>query len=222
MGPRGPEGPMGRAKGEAMNITTVAPARPRLVIPLPPPPVAAPHRKGWMRLSWLAGIALLTASLLGASHVLSSRPTPDVPAQQSFSGPPGVVALGMVDSEVAPGGFVPLIPLQAGEISEVLVHENQTVKKGDPLLRVDDETQALVAGQAESGVKLAEAQLAQAQSGAGQYQGTVEAQQAAVEAAKHKVAAGQFRVDRQRHIAKTFNEATQTPQYTNDDEIKAV
>jgi multidrug resistance efflux pump len=189
---------------------------------IPPSPPEVPPRRGWIRLSWFAGIALLTVSLLGASQVLSSRPTSDVPAQQSFSGPAGVVALGAVDLEIAPGGFVPLIPLQPGEVSEILVRENQTVKKGEVLLRVDDENQALMVAQAESGVKLAEAQLAQAQSGVGQYQGTVEAQQSAIDAAKRKIAAAQFRLHRQKQMAEAVSEATQKPTYTNSDELNAV
>jgi membrane fusion protein (multidrug efflux system) len=203
-----------------MNTITAAPARPRLMIP-PPPPVARP-RRGLIRLSWVAGVALVVVGLVGAANVLPSRPTADVPAQQSFTGPPGVVALGQVDLENAPGGYISLIPLQQGEVSDVLVHENQAVKKGDVLLRIDDESHALTASQAESGVKIAEAQLAQAQSGAGQYQAAIEGQQAAVDAAKHKIAAAQHRLHRQRQMAEAVNEATKTSTYTNSDELNAV
>jgi multidrug resistance efflux pump len=64
--------------------------------------------------------------------------------------------------------------------------------------------------------------VAQAQSGAGQYQATVEAQQAAVDAAKHKITAAQFRLHRQKQMADAVNEATQKPTYTNSDELAAV
>src|SRR5689334_5131299 len=123
-----------------MNHTAIDPQARPLPGPrvmLPPPPVARPAR-GWTRLSWLAGVALLTASLVGATHVLHSRPPADVPAgdakvpaERSFSGPPGVVCLGTVDLDAAPSGYVPLVPVQAGEVTDVLVTENQPVKKGD-------------------------------------------------------------------------------------------
>src|SRR5437764_312047 len=106
-----------------MHETATEPqARPRLAarVMLPEPPPAPPAR-AWFRLSWLLGIGLLTASLVGATHVLQSRPVADapagngkVPAERSFSGPPGVVCLGTVDLDAAPGGFIPLSPTQAG------------------------------------------------------------------------------------------------------------
>src|SRR5438067_8802185 len=119
-----------------MNTTTEPQAPPprsaaRVMLPEPPPP---PPARAWFRLSWLLGIALLTASLVGASHVLHSRPSADptprdgkVPAERSFSGPPGVVCLGTVDLEAVPGGYVALAPTQPGEVTDVLVYEGQPV-----------------------------------------------------------------------------------------------
>src|SRR5436305_14710995 len=100
----------------------------------------------WARLPWVLGLALLTASLLGAGHVLHPRPT-DPPARGDrtagdrnggYGERLGVVCHGTVDIE---SGYMshPLMPVQAGEVTEVLVYEGQTVKKGDILLRVNDE-----------------------------------------------------------------------------------
>jgi multidrug resistance efflux pump len=192
---------------------------PRVMISAPPAP---PPARTWFRLYWLAGIALLTASLVGASHVLNSRPTTadtnKAPAERSFAGPAGVVCLGTVDLEIAPGGFIPLFPVQAGEVTDVLVYESQPVKKGDVLLKVDNEAQIQTVALAEVGVRLAEAQFAQAQQLAERYKAGVEAQSAAVEAGKHKITAAEFRLHRERDKFKAVNQ-TQT---SNSDELNAV
>jgi multidrug resistance efflux pump len=205
-----------------MKTATEPQARPRSAARLVmPAPATAPAARGWVRLSWLLGIGLLTASLVGASHVLQSRPSADpskVPAERSFAGPPGVVCLGTVDLEAAPGGFIPLAPTQAGEVTHVNVYEGQPVKKGDLLLRVDDEAAVQLVSLAEVGLRLAQAQHAQAQQGAEQYRAGVEAQQAGVDAARHKIAAAEFRLNRERLKFEAVNQ-TQT---SNRDELNAV
>ena len=51
---------------------------PRLMLP-PVPPAPSARARTWSQLSWLLGLALLTASLVGASHVLQSRQTESPP-----------------------------------------------------------------------------------------------------------------------------------------------
>jgi multidrug resistance efflux pump len=187
---------------------------------LPPPPAPAPARS-WFRLSWLVGIALITASLVGASHVLHSRPASEgpadgkVPAERSFGGPAGVVCLGTVEPEAAPGGYVALSPVQPGEVTDVAVTDGQAVKKGDALLKVDDAVAAQALAQAETGVRLAQAQQAQAQQLAGQYQAGIDAQKAAVDAAKHKITAAEYRLKRQKYLLNLSSPMS------NQDEINA-
>ena len=122
----------------------------------------------WTRLPWILGLALLTASLVGAGHVLHSRPT-DPPARtdksyadrNSNGHTPGVVCHGTVDVD---GGYMnhPLTPLQAGKVAEVLAYEGQVVRKDDILLRIEDEQVAEKVAEAEVGVRIAEAQLRRA------------------------------------------------------------
>src|SRR5262249_57634249 len=91
---------------------------PRLVLP-PPLPCPVPHGRlqPWFRLSWLLGVVLLTVSLVGATHVLQSRPTEPsgqdtkAPAERGFSDSPGVVCEGMVAVEGMPPEGVPLLPV---------------------------------------------------------------------------------------------------------------
>ena len=108
------------------------------------------------------------------------------------AGAHGVVCLGTVaiDGGVPPDG-VALAPSQQGEVTEVLVYENQSVQKGTILLRVDDEPAQKAVVQAESGVRIAEAQLIEARQGLERHRALVEAQQAAVNGAKFKVEAGE-------------------------------
>lgn len=190
---------------------------PRLVFP-PPPSPARPTRT-WFRLSWLAGIGILILSVAGASRILntnasSSKNDSKVPAERGFSGSPGVVCLGTIDSEHAPGGYVALAPTQPGEIVEMLVYEGQQVKKGDVLLRVDDEAPMQLVVLAEVAMKVAEAQAQQAQQLTEVYRGSVEAQQGAVEAARHKIGAAEFRLKRARHLKDSVGQS-------NDDEINS-
>jgi multidrug resistance efflux pump len=168
-------------------------------------------------------VALLTASLVGAGHVLHSRPNATdavnrdgkVGAERSFSGPPGVICLGTVDLENTPGGFVPLAPLQPGAVIDVPVTDNQAVKKGDVLLKVDDEMQVQTVAQADTGVRLAQAQVNEARQAAAVYQAGVDAQKAVVDAAKHKIAAADYRLKRQKYLMGL------TSPMSNQDEINA-
>jgi multidrug resistance efflux pump len=204
-----------------MNTLTEPLARPRLMLAAPPP--AARPTRLWLRLSWLAGVALLTGSLVGAGHVLNSRPAAadsaskdgKVGAERSFSGPPGVICLGTVDLENTPGGFVPLAPLQPGEVTEIPVKETQDVKKGDVLLRVGDELQKITVARAETGVRAAQAQVTEAQMAAAAYLEGIEAQKKVIDAGKSKIAAAELRLGHQRHLMEL------TAPQSNKDEINA-
>jgi membrane fusion protein, multidrug efflux system len=192
---------------------------PRLVLPPVPPPAPPARGRHWFRLSWLLGVALLTVSLVGASHVLHSRPadTPardtKAPAERSFNGPPGVVCHGTVEIEGSANGYYnALAPAQAGEVTEVLVYEGQNVKAGDILLRVNDEPFQTAVAQAEIGVRLAELDVAKAKRGLEQHRHGVEAKRAEVEATKHAVAAAEAKL----HRAQVLVER----KLGNEDEIK--
>jgi multidrug resistance efflux pump len=192
---------------------------PRLVLP-PVPPAAPPRRaRHWFRLSWLLGLALLLASLIGASHVLHSRPfeTNGTPAKsaadRSASANTGVICHGTVAIDGVPPDGVALAPVQAGEVTEVLVYEGQRVHAGDILLRVYDEPFQSVVAQAEIGVGAAELQVAKTKRGLEQHRHGVDAQRAAVAAAQHRMAAGEANL----HRARALKEAMQG----NNDEIKA-
>jgi multidrug resistance efflux pump len=169
----------------------------------------------WSRLPWVLGLALLTASLVGAGHVLQSRPgeAPDAPTAapaERTTGTPGVVTHGTVDVE---GGIVHLAPVQAGEVTEVLVYEGQTVRKGDILLRVNEEPFQQLVAKAEIGVAIAETLVAQARQAVEAARLGLDAQRSAVDAARSKVLAAEAELRR----AKALKEALRG----NDEQIAA-
>src|SRR5205823_14580627 len=125
------------------------------------PPAPSARARTWSRLSWLLGLALLTASLVGASHVLQSRQTESPPqakpsAERPTANGHGVYCLGnvAVDGDVPPDG-VALAPTQQGEVTELLIYAGQNVKAGDILLRVKDDLFQKKVVEAELGVRVA-------------------------------------------------------------------
>ena len=166
---------------------------------------------------------MLTASLIGAGHVLNSHAAATdsankdgkVGAERSFADSPGVICLGTVEQEDAPGGAVPLAPLQSGEVIDIPAKENHEVRKGDVLLRIDDALQANAVAQAEDGVRAAQDQVTEAQQGVTAYQAGIDSQKAAVEAAKYKIKGAEFRLSHQRALLEL------TAPQSNKDEINA-
>ena len=192
---------------------------PRLMLP-PVPPAPSARARTWSRLSWLLGLALLTASLVGASHVLQSRQTESPPqakpsAERPAANGHGVYCLGnvAVDGDVPPDG-VALAPTQQGEVTELLIYAGQNVKAGDILLRVKDDLFQKKVVEAELGVRVAELDVAEARRGLDQHRQGVEAQRAAIRAAQHKVASAEATLNRLKNLKETFGQS-------NNDDIKA-
>lgn len=121
----------------------------------------------WIRhkLPWILGLLLLTGSLLGANHLARTG--------EGNGRDRGAVATGnrnhkngsvVVQGIVAPiNELTPLAPSVTGEVIEVLVRNEQTVKKGDPLLRLDPALALDTLQEADDGIAAAEAQVREAQ-----------------------------------------------------------
>src|SRR5271170_3472638 len=89
---------------------------------------------------WIIGVAALVASTAGAISALNShhdnneaKEKPEAVASAKTGA--GMTASGFVDIE---SGVTPLYPTVPGRVVEVLVHENDKVKAGAPLVRLDD------------------------------------------------------------------------------------
>ncbi|HTK76783.1 MAG TPA: HlyD family efflux transporter periplasmic adaptor subunit [Gemmataceae bacterium] len=178
----------------------------------------------WSRLPWLLGLALLTGSLLGAGHVLHSRPNDSTGGgsrgdktpveRQPYANGQGVYCHGTVDVESVYTNHA-LSPVQAGRVVEILTAESLAVRAGDVLLRVDDEQILEKAAQAEILVTIAESQLQEARQARDRYPALLAAQQSVVDAAQEKVKAGESRLRRARRLL-------EEQQAGNADEVAAL
>ena len=108
----------------------------------------------------------------------------------------GVVCFGLVDLE---HGVTSLFPLQPGRVAEVLVQENQQVKAGTDLIRLEDAALRSRLAEAEAALELGRLQLAQAVKLPEQHKRRVAQQQAILDAATSRLtAARQVHAERQK------------------------
>jgi HlyD family secretion protein len=107
----------------------------------------------------LAGAGCLAA--LATAVVLNQRPTPQ-PAVFDPAGNPyaqGIYANGIVESDQPSGSNVNLYPEVSGTVTDVPVHEGQSVKRGQVLLRLDDRVQRATSEQQRAQAQAAQAML---------------------------------------------------------------
>jgi multidrug resistance efflux pump len=106
---------------------------------------------------------------------------------------PNVVCIGHVDVE---GGITSLHPTQPGRVTEVLVHEDETVKAGTVLLRLDDRPAKFLLRLAEQELKAAQLQLEEARKRPRQHEVQVAQQQQIIKAMEHKLGAARQQLTR--------------------------
>jgi multidrug resistance efflux pump len=158
---------------------------------------------GSLRLRFLIiGLFAFCASVGGAGWALKASSLDGVPVDSNGAADAQVVGFGHVDVE---SGVVGLAPAQAGRIIAMDVRENQAVRAGDVLLRIDDREAKLRVQQAEGVLKAAEAQLDQAKELPRQHQVKLRMQDSAVQAARHRLLAARHQLDRKRELQQTGN-----------------
>jgi multidrug resistance efflux pump len=144
---------------------------------------------------------LLLSSVAGAVWVVHIRAEddpaglPDVPAPHSnkpVMQPDGVVCRGEVSVD---GKVFDLYPMIPGEIAEIPVTENQLVKKGAVLLKIDDRKQLIDVRKAEAALQAAKAELENAKKKPQSLQAQIAIQQQKIAAAAAEKSAAQFKVD---------------------------
>jgi membrane fusion protein (multidrug efflux system) len=173
----------------------------------------------------LVGLAVLLTGIAGAgwtaNHLWKSQSSSHAEDGDSAgreSDKEGVVCIGYVDVE---HGVRTLAPLRPGRVVEVLVHENQTVEAGQPLLRLDEKDAKFQAEEAESVLEAASAQVEQANQLARQQRAQIAGQQAAIEAAGLRVDAAR-RMLRHKEDQRKDNLATDYEVAMTRDEVKAL
>ncbi len=162
---------------------------------------------------WFLGVSVLAASVAGTGWALYTRAgdTPakggDTPATAASGARAregngtgnSVVCFGHVDVEP---GITALYPVQPGRVVEVLVHEDDTVKAGTVLFRLDDRRAKLVVRQAEEDLKAAELQLADVRKSPQQQELKVAQQQQAIVAIQHRLLGARHFLNHNRDLVK--------------------
>jgi multidrug resistance efflux pump len=152
---------------------------------------------------WMLGLAVLVLSVAGASWVLHARSgdgTQALGTNDSLGtagGETRVMCMGHVDAEP---GVVSLYPLQPGRVAEVLVREDDVVKAGTVLFRLDDRLLKLQVQQAEADVKAAQAQLADAKKLPEGHELKMAQQRQAITAFQHRISAARHLLTRRQQV----------------------
>jgi multidrug resistance efflux pump len=145
---------------------------------------------------FFAHVLLITliAVLVSPGWLPQFFPTSDTPTANvtDLAHPPPqarqklVVCYGYADLDQ---GVTALHPSQPGRVAEILVKENDAVPAGAVLLRLEDRTVRSRAEEAKGALDAARAKFAQAEKGPEQHRIKIAQQEAALEAARHRVSA---------------------------------
>jgi multidrug resistance efflux pump len=148
---------------------------------------------------WLMLVApvLLVATGTGAWHRLQATDSASRPNRPGDDEPEGVICFGYVDLEA---GLTALSPARTGKVTAVLVRENQKVKAGDVLLRLDDEPIRLRVRQAEAELAEARSRLEEAQRVPRHHRTRLAQQRAAIEAARCRCEAARHQHERLKRL----------------------
>ena len=144
------------------------------------------------------GLVTLSASTVGAGWVLSRSRVGYSPAVLSDPAEPALVCFGYVDG---PAGVTALAPLVAGRVTRVEVQENEPVKAGSVLIRLDDRLAQFRLRQVEASLAAAREQLAQARKLPRQQQIKRVQQRAVIEAVQYRVQGARADLARKRRQA---------------------
>ena len=151
-----------------------------------------------LRLAICLGVVTLVVSTLGAGWVISHSRAEHSSTVPSDPAEPALVCFGYVDG---PAGVTPMTPLVAGRVTRVEVQENEAVKAGTVLVRLDDRLAQFRLRQVEASLAAAREQLVQAQKLPRRQQIKLAQQRAAIEAVQHRLEGARTVLARKRRQA---------------------
>jgi len=98
----------------------------------------------------LAAIGLLAGLVSAYVYGIQKKPLPPVFNPSSNPYPKGIYAEGIVESYQTSGENINIYPEVPGTVTGILVSEGESVKKGTPLLKIDDSVQSATVAQQKS------------------------------------------------------------------------
>jgi len=111
----------------------------------------------WLFASSVAGIIAACVAAYYSSITIAAQPPSFNPASNPYA--QGIYAEGIVESVQSSGMNINMYPEVAGTVKEIFVSEGQTVRKGMPLLLIDDSIQRATVEQQQSQAQAAHAML---------------------------------------------------------------
>src|SRR5579862_3017856 len=105
-----------------------------------------------------AGLALAVVSAFIFGQQPKAQPPVFNPAANPYA--KGIYAEGIIESDQNQGENINIYPEVSGPITRVFVAEGQAVRKGDPLIAIDDSVQRATAEQQRAAAQAAGAMLA--------------------------------------------------------------
>lgn len=156
-------------------------------------------------LIWV-GVVLLLASI-GAPAWYFTRPAPPPADPGPALADLDVVCNGRVDID---GTTISLDPAVPGRVVEVYAKETAVVKKGDPILKLDDSTYLGTVKEAKAAVKAVDVEIEAAELRVKQHPDQVALQQKKIEVADAEVAAAEKQLEQLQDKAKLTSQVTKS------------
>ncbi|AWH48914.1 hemolysin secretion protein D [Stenotrophomonas sp. SAU14A_NAIMI4_5] len=167
----------------------VSPPPPTDAAPAPAPTPAAPAAAPkYLKPSSRSVVVMVVVALLGIALIL-----------RAWNLWPFTSSVMVTDNAYVRGQITVMAPQVAGYVTEVLVKDFQHVKKGEPLLRIDDRIYAQKVAQAEATLDSARAALANSDQSQAQ-------NRAQIASTRATLSAGQAELQRSRNEAKRYEE----------------
>lgn len=153
----------------------------------------------WPSIMWIIGLGCLAISMVSVAWIMNAAPSSIVTAQTPPAAVSRVVCFGHVDMEQGVTSLYPVIP---GRVISVEVKENEVVKAGQVLCRLDDAVAHLRIKEAVADLEAAKERFAQAQKLPEQQHNKLAQQRAAIQAVVERLTGARAVLARKKELEK--------------------